>query len=147
VLGGQEFVTWLKDDIIPELDERQFVKTVLSHSLTLSQLIEIVTEYYKLEVKALTQVNKGPKKGLLARKVAMYVCQQLGGYQLNDIMIHFGLSNIGSVSYITSQIRHNCKRDAKLARQIEKIKIYIVKQVTCPLYHNMEKESLFKRRK
>lgn len=130
VMGSQNFVEWLQDEIIPELDDRALVNTVLSHSLTIKQITQFVATFYQLEAKELTQVVKGPNKGLLARKVAMYLCQQLGGYQLNDIMTSFGLSNSGSVSFITSQIRKNIKDDTKLGKEIQNIKTYIVKNAT-----------------
>lgn len=60
----------------------------------------------------------------------LYLCQQLGGYRLSEIMTQFGLLNIGSVSFITSQIRKNIKDDCQLKKQIQQIKTYIIKNAT-----------------
>ncbi len=130
VMGSQGFVDWLQKEIIPELDKGVLLNTVLSHSIAIKQMIQFVAEFYHLEPVKLTQVIKGPGKGLLARKVAMYLCQQLGGYSLNEIMISFGLTNIGSVSYITSQIRNEIDEDKQFDKQIQKIKSYIIKNAT-----------------
>ena len=66
----------------------------------------------------------------MARKVAMYLCQQMGGYALEDIGTLFGLANRGSVSFITSQIHNTIKRDPALEREISQLKDYIVNNVT-----------------
>ena len=83
--------------------------------------------YYNVEPAVLTDMVKGPKKGLLARKVAMYMCQQLGGSRLAEIMRQFGLSNIGSVSFITTQIRKKIKESKEFATVIQRVKRYIIK--------------------
>ncbi|MFV1985190.1 MAG: transposase [Thiohalomonadales bacterium] len=129
-MGQSSFIEWLQDEIIPEVDDKTLVNTVLQHKLTIKEIIQYVALYYKLETKQLTTVVKGPGKGLLARKIAMYLCQQLGGYQLTDIMESFELSNRGSVSFITSQIRRNCGENRKLEKEINDIKSYIIKNAT-----------------
>ncbi len=63
---------------------------LISDSL-LDQVIGLVAAYYKVETTLVTTVVKGPKKGCLARKVVMYLCQQLGGYRLAVIRDAFGL--------------------------------------------------------
>ena len=74
----------------------------------------------------LTEIVKGPKKGLLVRKVAMYMCPQLGGYRLADIMRPFGLSNIGSVSFITTQIRKRIKESQEFSQAIRFVRQHII---------------------
>ncbi len=127
VLGSRVFVKWIEKKMKPKLSDRVLAKTLLlSHSLTIKKITKCVANNYKLETKQLTTMVKGPDKGLMARKIAMYLCQQVGGFQLNDIMLFFGLSNRGSVSYITSQIRKNMKDDLKLEREINKLKSMIM---------------------
>jgi len=130
VTGRKEFIAWLKDEIIPELEDSIVVNKLLSLSLTITQITQLVAKYHKLDVKKLAQVNKGPNKGLLTRKIAMYLCQQPANHPLQDIMIHFGLSNIGAVSFITSQIRQKCKNNSSFEKQIQKVQNYIIKQAT-----------------
>ena len=71
--------------------------------------------------------NKGPKQGLLPRTVALYRCQQLGGYRLADIMCPFGLSTSGSVSFITTQIRKQRKENKECVQTLQQVKGYILK--------------------
>jgi len=121
-----DFLKWLREEKLPELEDKEFVTKIFTKPLEMSQIVKYVADYYKLVPDDLTKVVKGPKKGSVARKVAMYLCQQLGGYPLRDIRVQFGLSNIGSVSYITSQIRTSIKEDKKLEKQIQNIKTFII---------------------
>lgn len=130
VIGNKEFIEWLHEEKIPELEEKDLVKNILPKSLMIERVVQLVSDYYKLDPEYLTRVVKGPQKGLLARKVAMYLCQQLGGYKLSEIMTQFGLSNIGSVSFITSQIRKRLKNDRQLKKQVQQIKDYVIKNAT-----------------
>jgi len=42
-------------------------------------------------------------------------------------MTRFELSNIGSASFITSQVRKNIRNDKKFDKRIQNIKAYIIK--------------------
>lgn len=90
----------------------------------------MVAEYYKVDTTRLTTVVKGPEKGLMARKLAMYLCQQLGGHRLEDIIQTFGLSNVGSVSFITTQIRQRRHERPEFANAIQRLKHDIIKHAT-----------------
>ena len=127
VIGDQEFIYWVRETKLREVKDKVLVAQVLPGTLTINHIIRLVATYYKVESSVLTEVVKGPKKGLLARKVAMYMCQQLGGYRLAEIMRQFGLSNIGSVSFITTQIRKHIKENKEFATVIQRVKRYIIK--------------------
>ncbi|WP_454063528.1 hypothetical protein [Candidatus Nitrospira salsa] len=85
---------------------------------------------YKINTTILTTVVKGPKKGLLARNVAIYLCQQLGSYRLADSRETLGLSNVGSVSFITTQIRKRISESSDFAKTIQQIQRYVIKKAT-----------------
>jgi hypothetical protein len=127
VLGDQEFITWVRETKLQKVDDKVLVAQILPDLLSIAHIIRLVADYYNVESAVLTAVVKGPQKGLLARKVAMYLCQQLGDYRLADIMRMFGLTNIGSVSFITTQIRKRIKEDAKFSQAIQRVKRYIIK--------------------
>ncbi len=59
---------------------------VFSGSLAIAAIIQLVAAYYNVAPAVLPAVVKGPKQVLLPRKVALYRCQQLGGYWLADLM-------------------------------------------------------------
>ena len=127
VIGDQEFINWVRENKLRDVKDKVLVAQVLPGTLSIDHIIRLVADYYKVESAVLTEVVKGPKKGLLARKVTMYVCQQLGGYRLAEIMRQFGLSNIGSVSFITTQIRKRIKENKEFATAIQRVKRYIIK--------------------
>ena len=128
VIGDEAFLTWVREEKWKELDDKSFVDQVLPGHFTIDHVLHGVAAYYKLESTRLMQVVKGPQKGLLARKIAMYLCQQLGGHRLRAIMHTFGLSNVGSVSFITTQIRHRITNEPDFARTIQHIIRYLIKQ-------------------
>jgi len=78
-------VKWLCETKIPKLKENTLVKTLLSKLFSVKQITQLVADYYKPYVNELIQVVKDPQKGLKARKVAMYLCQELGGHKLDKI--------------------------------------------------------------
>ena len=110
------------------------VAQVFPGTLSMDAIIQLVAAYYKVDPAVLRAVVKGPKKGLLPRKAAMYLCQQLGGYPLAEIMKPFGLSNIGSVSFITTQIRKRRKENNEFFHTLQHVQYYILKHAYCPLY-------------
>jgi len=127
VMGQQDFLHWLRKSQLREVDDKVLVAQVFPGPLSIAAIIQLVAAYYKVDPAVLTAVVKGPKKGLLPRKVAMYLCQQLGGYPLADIMRPFGLSNIGSVSFITTQIRKRRKADKEFCQTLQRMQRYIIK--------------------
>jgi chromosomal replication initiation ATPase DnaA len=126
VLGEKEFINWVRQGQLPEVQDKVLVAQVLPGTLSMAHVIRLVADYYQVEPAVLTEIVKGPKKGLLARKVAMYMCQQLGGYRLAEIMRPFGFSNIGSVSFITTQIRKRIKKSQEFSQAIRFVKQHII---------------------
>ncbi len=103
------------------------VAQVFPGSLAIAAIIQWVAAYDNVAPAALTAVVKGPKQGLLPRKVALYRCQQLGGYRLADLMSPLGVSNSGSVSFITTQIRKRRKDNKEFFQTLQQVKRYILK--------------------
>jgi len=130
VMGDEAFRTWVRERPLQEVDDNVFVAQVLPNTLSMTRINQLVAEYDKVEATRLTTVVKGPKKGLLARKVAMYLCQQLGGSSLTDIMRTFGLSHVGSVSFITTQIRKRSQANTVFSTTLQRMKRYIIKHAT-----------------
>ncbi len=81
-------------------------------------------------VTDIMQVIKGPQKGNDARKIAMYLSQELVSATLNEIAEYFNLGHGGSVSFITHQVRRKRREDRNFGRLIDKVIASIVKQVT-----------------
>jgi REP element-mobilizing transposase RayT len=130
VLGEPPFLAWVRESQLRDVSDKVVAKQVLPGPLALADIILSVANCYHIDASRLTEVVKGPKKGLLARKVAMYLCQQLGGHSLVEIMRAFGLSNSGSVSFITTQIRQRIKADPSFATAIQGVTRYIMKHAS-----------------
>jgi len=75
-------------------------------------------------------VIKGPQKGNEARKVAMYLAQELRLAKLYEIADYFNLSHPGSVTFITHQIRKQRETDGRFSTKIKKLIKSIIKQAT-----------------
>ena len=130
VLGDQAFLDWVREHHLQDVEDKVVMTQVLSSTLSMDQIIQLVAEYYHVDSAVLTKVVKGPKKGVLARKVAMYLCQQLGGHCLADTMKRFELTNMGSVSFITTQIRTRSRENKAFAQAMQRVKDYIIKHAT-----------------
>lgn len=65
-----------------------------------------------------------------ARKIAMYLCQELAARKLKDIASHINLSHIGSVSFITHQVRKKKRDDKRFLGKLDEIVRSIMKQAT-----------------
>ena len=65
-----------------------------------------------------------------ARKITMYLCQELADVKLKDIAEFFKLSHVGSVSFITHQVRKKKREDKAFLRRINEIIKSIMKQAT-----------------
>ena len=130
VIGDKDFLGWLKETQIQMLEDRDYVKQVVAHGLPITEIVKWTALYYKTDEKQLTEVIKGRQEARTARKVAIYLSQQLGDHTLNEIKRFFGLNHIGSVSFITSGIRAELRKDLELKREIESLKSLIVEKVT-----------------
>jgi len=129
VLGSDGFRAWLYEDKLPELDAETRVAR-LSHALSLKTITDQVADAYGESESQLRAVRRGNRKGLESRKVAMYLCQRVGGATLDEIAGYFGLTHRGGVSFVLHQIKHQKAENDRLGRQIEKITRNLLKQDT-----------------
>jgi len=93
---------------------------VIQSDVSMDDVAKCVAMVYKTGVKDIRKVEKGPNKGNEARKMAMYLCQELTGEKHKVIASYFNLQHIGSVSYITCQIRALKAENNEIKRKIEK---------------------------
>jgi len=129
VIGNKDFKAWVYGELLPELEAEEKGRVILP-GISMVDIVEGVASFYKTTADKLTTVVKGPRKGNEARKIAMYLCQELAEAKLNDIAEYFNLGHVGSVSFITHQIR-NKKRDDKIFLcRINELIMIIMKQAT-----------------
>ena len=98
--------------------------------MTIQQVTEAVAAYYKTTKQELLKVSKGPQTENEARKIAMYLCQELASAKLCEIAEYFNLNHAGSVSFITHQIRQKKRENEQLNLTIESLIKSLVNQVT-----------------
>jgi len=78
VIGDQEFINWVREGKLPEVNDKVLVAQVLPGTFSIAHIILLVADYSHMKPAVLTEIVKGPKKGLLARNVAMYMYQPTG---------------------------------------------------------------------
>ena len=129
VLGDSDFKSKIANEQFPELPIAERTR-IVQPNIPMEQVTKGVAKYFKTTEKKLRTVNKGPTKGDEARKLAMYLCQELSGVTLREIAEYFGLKHIGSVSFITHQIRKEKQENRQLDKTLGLVIDYIMKQVT-----------------
>ena len=118
----------MKKTKLPELDDAEHVKQVIPHGLSIAYIVRWTAKYYRTDEKQLTEVIRGRQEARLPRKVAIFLSQQLGGHSLNEIKDYFGLSHIGSVSYVTSCIRAEIRTNKSSNKEIDGVKRLIIEK-------------------
>jgi len=132
IVGDKDFKAWLYDELLPELEAEEKSRLIDSAILMIT-IVKIVSQTHKMEITDLTNVVKGPKKGNETRKIAMYLCQEFANVKLKDIAEYFNMGHVGSVSFITHQIRKKKQQDRMFSQKIDGLIKSIVKKATCPL--------------
>jgi flagellar motor protein MotB len=77
--------------------------------------------------------SRGPQTENEARKIAMYLCQELTAAELKKIADYFNLGYAGSVSFISHQIRQKKRENKRFRRTVEGLIKSRINQATCPL--------------
>ncbi|GJL52529.1 MAG: hypothetical protein NPIRA01_37560 [Nitrospirales bacterium] len=129
IMGDQPFKAWVYDELLPNLEAEEKGQVILP-SLTMDAIVTGVAHAYRTTPEQLTTVVKGPQKGNEARKLAMYLCQELADFQLKNIAEYFQLRHIGSVSFITHQVRTKKRAEKEFAIRLNKVIKHIMKQVS-----------------
>ena len=127
ILGGKDFRAWIYDNLLPGL-EAQEKGAIIQPDISIESIVNGVARCFDTKPDELTRVVKGPQKGNAARKIAMYLCQEMANVKLKDIAEYFNLSHVGSVSFITHQLRKSKREDKRIARKIDAAVNSIMKQ-------------------
>ena len=129
IIGGKDFKAWVYEERLRELEAEKKGQIILP-SLSMAAIVNGVATAYRTTPEHLITLVKGPQKGNDARKIAMYLCQELADIKLKDIAEFFKLGHVGSVSFITHQVRKKKREDKAFFYRINKIIQSIVKQAT-----------------
>jgi len=115
IIGETGFKQWIFDKILE--DESLEIKSKTLTDLKFIDIVTIVANKYKKDTNDILKLQKGPQLENIARKVCMYLCQQLTGKSQKEIAKYFNLHNTGSVSYTTHMIRVRIREDKKFAKK------------------------------
>ena len=129
IIGDKDFKSWVYEELLPELNAEEKGQLILT-GIAIKTIVEGIAKASDTTADKLTAVEKGPKKGNEDRKIAMYLCQELADVKLKDVAAYFNLSHVGSVSFITHQIRKKKREDKVLSRRIDTLIRVIMKQAT-----------------
>jgi len=90
-------------------------------------ITEVLSDYYKISSEKNCLKVIGRSEEVEARKVAMYLCREFSGKYLKDICEYFNLSNAGSVTFATSNIKKKRIKDRRFDKKIEQLSDLISK--------------------
>ena len=129
VIGEAGFKEWIFDKMLSDT-KAESKSLIIANNLRLLDVINSVAFFYHQEVNVILKVIKGPQKENEARKVAMYLCQQLTASYLSEIAQLFNLKNTSTVSYNTHMVRKMKRDDKKFAKKIDGLIKSIASQMT-----------------
>ena len=88
---------------------------------TLREIVSETEQVFGISTELLMSPQKGRGRKNMPRKVAMYVGQKFGDYQLNEIAIFFGLGHYGCVSHAIYCVTEELKFDEDLSLRVNAI--------------------------
>jgi chromosomal replication initiator protein len=111
-----------KQDITLDL-----IKTIIQEKnkkvtskVSIDEIINIVTEYYKIPVNNIREKNRR-KEVALCRQLAMFMVKNFTNYSLKSIGLHFGGRDHSTVIHAIQNIQKLKSSDSAVAADIEKI--------------------------
>jgi putative transposase len=120
ILGDEKFIADSKaasKDFSDEssYSERQSLKP------SVEEIIDIVCREFKIDSSEVYLSKKGRGAKNVARSVAMYLSQQVGGYRLTDIARAFSLHHYGGVSNAIFRLKVEMNDNAVLLKRVKVI--------------------------
>ena len=95
-----------------------------THELpSLDKIIDVVTEYYKVDRKTLLKVRRGQTN--VPKMLAIYACRKLSGETISNIAEKFQLNSHSAISKSVRLIAHHMLVDRKLMRDYKRISRHI----------------------
>jgi len=130
VIGDKYFVSWYREEKIPEVKANKQIQQTIPHGLSVEQISDYTSKYFKVSLEEIRKVKKGRNSQSIPRKLAIFLCQHLGDHRLKAIKDYFGLGHVGSVSYITSKVRAEIKLGGEVKEEVDAVIAYIINNAT-----------------
>ena len=118
VLGNYEFRQEILERAGANLSD---VSKLLNVRPEMNEICQAVANVYKVSYQSLIEFGVNRKQGNFPRKLAIYLCQQIGDKKLTEIAEFFNLKSMGSVSPAIADVKKVLKEGPiKELRKIEK---------------------------
>jgi REP element-mobilizing transposase RayT len=128
ILGSNGFKEWVSEKLLSNKSVEEKAR-IINPLIPMQVVIDCVAEHYNVDTEKIRKKTLGKQLPFEARKVAMYLCQELCGVYLKEIQRYFNLNHIGSVSFNSSTVRTKRNEDMKFGKTIDRIIALIIKQV------------------
>jgi REP element-mobilizing transposase RayT len=128
ILGTKAFKEMVFNKFLTGKSPKQ-KSMIINPKVCMSTIVKTVASDYGVETKKILVKTLGRQSNFEARKVAMFLCQELTGEYLKVICQYFNLNHIGSVSYNSSKIRQKNREDKKFSKKLDRIINKVAKQV------------------
>ena len=119
-LINQQITITLAKDVIKDI-----VKDKTKKPISLSKIKKIVSEYYDIELEALSQKIR-TKEIAHARQVAMFLARDLTNFSLPKIGESFGNRDHTTVMHACDKIRSELSKNADLRSDLNQIKLILI---------------------
>ncbi len=116
VLGSDSFREWaysIKSD-----DEEITRKSRHISNLPVDTIVTAVAEKFDATPGSILKATRGRGQENIPRWVAMYLCQEMGGYRLAEIAKFFGLARYATVSTTISRLKVRMKEDKRTKKLV-----------------------------
>ncbi len=116
VLGSDSFREWaysIKSD-----DEEITRKSRQIPNLPVRTIVIAVAEKFEATEDSILKATRGRGQKNIPRWVAMYICQEKGGYKLAEIAKYFGLARYATVSTTISRLKIWMEEDKRTKKMV-----------------------------
>jgi len=116
VLGSDSFREWaysIKSD-----DEEITRKSRQIPNLPVRTIVMAVAEKFEATEDSILKATRGRGQRNIPRWVAMYICQERGGYKLAEIAKYFGLVRYATVSTTISLLKVWMEEDKRTKKMV-----------------------------
>jgi REP element-mobilizing transposase RayT len=108
ILGQSGFKEWVYEKLLTDKSAEEKIR-IIKPLTPMHVVVDCVAKYYNVDADKIRKKTVGKQLQFEARKVAMYLCQELCGVYLKEIQKYFNLNHIGSVSFNTSTLIVHCE--------------------------------------
>ena len=127
ILGPQEFKRWVRETLLPEMELEKKTR-ILNPELSMKHIVKQVALRYETAESELRAVRKGIQPKNDARRIAIYLCQELASAAQKDIAAYFGMGHSRSVSYIIHAVKKQKQVDKSFAQKLAALVDTIIEQ-------------------